>query len=537
MQQQQFALVNANILTMDDEGRVADSIGIQGDRIVAVGDMASVLDSLGPDASIFDLGGATVLPGFIDVHTHVELITMSRHFWRDVRALDRAQILALIRSQCATTKPGTWLVLQGTFSQDLPSRDELDHVAPDHPVAIRWTLHKSVLNSAALEASGISEDTVAPVGVRLQKNPDGTLNGVIEEGWDLVAAPAPGTDALTDAMEETLRTLFMRNGVTTVHEIAASNNGISALRTLASKGSIPRMGLLLTAGPGHQPLASVSDAAFRGLGSGFGNDSIWLQGLKIFMDGGRDGAYRSDLVGKDAEKWGLLTRLYPTLVQELVEATRHGVQVCTHAIGDLAQEIAVSAVERVHELYPDLDHRLRIEHFFNESFGTAQLKRLVTAGGIAVPNPGFVLAEPDEPKQRLPAGASKYAIKTLRSIQGILPGNSDTAGAQPFTTNPWVTMKCMLELRNKNGVPVNDAERVDVQAALRAYTSDAAYATRQETEKGSLEVGKLGDLIVVGSDPHLTDLADFDRIDTKVSIIGGREVFGQLADITVEAAV
>jgi predicted amidohydrolase YtcJ len=194
-------------------------------------------------------------------------------------------------------------------------------------------------------------------------------------------------------------------------------------------------------------------------------------------------------------------------------------------------------VERVHELYPDLDHRLRIEHFFNESFGTAQLKRLVAAGGIAVPNPGFVVAEPDEPERRQPEGAAKYAIKTLRSIQGILPGNSDTAGAQPFTTNPWFTMKCMLELRNKNGVPVNDAECVDVQTALRAFTSDAAYATRQETEKGSLEVGKLGDLIVISSDPHQTDLADFDRIDTKVSIIGGREVFGQLADITVKAAL
>ncbi|MET4620956.1 putative amidohydrolase YtcJ [Arthrobacter sp. 2762] len=537
MHQHQFALVNANILTMDNESRVADSIGIQGDRIIAVGDKASVLDSLSPDAPIFDLGGATVLPGFIDVHTHVELITMSRHFWQDIRALDRPQILDEIRSRCSTTKPGTWLVFQGTFSQDLPSRDELDRVAPDHPVAIRWTLHKFVLNAAALEASCISEDTVAPIGVRLQKNPDGTLNGVIEEGWDLVAAPVPEADALTEALEETLRSLFMRNGVTTVHEIAASTKGISALRTLAARGSIPRMGLLLTAGPGHQPLASASDAAFRGLGSGFGNDDIWLQGLKIFMDGGRDGAFRSDLVGKDAEKWGLLTRLYPTLVQELVEATSHGVQVCTHAIGDLAQEIAVSAVERVHDLYPELDHRLRIEHFFNESFGTAQLKRLVAAGGIAVPNPGFVYAEPDEPERRQPQGASKYALKTLRSIQGILPGNSDTAGAQPFTTNPWFTMRCMLELRNKNGVSVNDAERVDVHAALRAFTTDAAYATRQETQKGSLEVGKLADVIVIGSDPHQTDLAEFDKIDTKVSIIGGREVFGQLTDITVKAAL
>lgn len=528
MRTQQFALVNANILTMDAHESVVSALAVDGERIIARGDRDEVMMALPAGAPAYDMGGRTVLPGFIDVHTHVEFIALSRHFWHDVRGLSREAILHQIQSKCEQAEPGQWLVFQGTFGQDLPSLEELDSVAPANPVAVRWTMHKFVLNSSALSASAITSQTVAPVGVRLQKDNSGRLNGVIEEGWDLVAAPDPAPGEFAEAVEETLRSLFLNNGVTTVHEIGRSTAGIRALRKLSSQGTIPRIGLLLTAAPGHQPLASATDVAFHGLGPGFGDDRLWLQGIKIFMDGGRDGAYRSDLVEQEAEQWGLLTRLYPTLVEELVRASQAGIQVCTHAIGDLAQEIAVSAIERVHEIHPDLDHRMRIEHFFNESTDTAQLERLVNAGGIAVPNPGFVFAEPDDPDRRQPPGANKYALKTLRAVQGIVPGNSDTAGAQPFTTNPWFTMKCMLELKNRNGIPINEAERLDVMGALRGFTTDAAFATRQEHDKGSLEVGKLADIIIIDEDPFTVPAEAFDTILTRVTMIGGQPVNGTM---------
>ncbi|TJY66174.1 amidohydrolase [Arthrobacter sp. CAU 1506] len=528
MKEKQLALVNATILTMDEEASVVEAIAIDGDRIIARGNRDDVMSALATDALVYDLGGRTVLPGLIDVHTHVEFIALSRHFWHDVRGLDRSAILAEVRSRCEQLEKGQWLVFQGTFGQDLPSKDELDEAAPHNPVAVRWTMHKFVLNTAALTASGITVRTVPPVGVRIQKDETGRLNGVVEEGWDLVVAPEPEPGEFAEALEESLRSLFLSNGVTTVHEIGRSTAGIGALRSLAAQGCIPRIGLLLTAAPGHQPLISSSDFAFHGLGPGFGDDRMWLQGIKIFMDGGRDGAYRSGVVDQNAEQWGLLTRLYPTLVGELVRASEAGIQVCTHAIGDLAQEIAVSAVERVHEMHPQLEHRLRIEHFFNESRDTSRLERLVRAGGIAVPNPGFVFAEPDDPERRQPPGANKYALKTLRDIQGIVPGNSDTAGAQPFTTNPWFTMKCMLELKNKNGVPINDAERLDVTSALRGFTTDAAFATRQESDKGSLEIGKLADLIVIDKNPFDVSPEAFDTITTLATIIGGQFVYGSL---------
>jgi predicted amidohydrolase YtcJ len=524
----EYALVNARVLTMDPASRVAEAVAVRDGRLVAVGDEASTLAAIDPSAPRHDLGGATVLPGFIDVHTHVEFITLSRHFWLDVRGVARDEVIERMQRRAALLPAGGWVVAQGTFGQDLPTKAELDAALPDRPAVARWTMHKFVVNEAALRVSGITASTPAPAGARIQLGDDGRPNGILEEAWDLLAIDGPTADELEPAMEETLGTLFTANGVTTVHEIACTRPGLRALRALASSGRAPRLGVLLTAGPGHQPLVSLSEDGVRALGPDLGDDRYWFQGIKIFMDGGRDGAFRSQQIDLPADRWGLLTRLYPTLVAELTNAVEAGLQVCTHAIGDLAQEIAVAAVERVHALHPDLDHRLRIEHFFNESFGTERLERLIAAGGIAVPNPGFVIAEPDDPARRQPEGATKYALRTLHALQGIVPGNSDTAGAQPFTTNPWFTMRCMLELRNRNGVPINDAERLDVDQALRSFTTDAAYATRQEAVKGSIEPGKLADLAIVDADPYAIPASEFDAVRTVATIRDGRVVHGAL---------
>jgi predicted amidohydrolase YtcJ len=509
-------------------GRVVEAMLVRGDRVVALGCNEEVRALAGADAHTVDLGGRTLLPGFVDAHTHVELTAMSRHVWTDVRSESRDTILERIGRHAKESAPGTWAVYQSTFGADLPTKEQLDATAPHHPVAVRWSMHKFVVNQAALNTSGVDEDTVAPPGVRIQRNPDGTLNGVIEEGWDLIAAPVPDSETLEPALRETLSSLFLSHGVTTVHEIVASHAGANALVRIAEDQG-PRIGLSYTVAPGHQALVSrVQDASLLGIPLPSPGAKAWAQGLKIFMDGGRDGAFRSISMSEPADRWGLLTRLYPTLVDELATAARLGIRVMTHAIGDLSQEIAVAAVEQVRARYPDVDLRMRIEHFFNESHDTARLARLVAAGGLAVPNPGFVYAEPDDPARWLPEGATKYALATLRRVQGRIPGNSDTAGAQPFTTNPWYTMQCMVLLENKNGVVITPGEQVDVATALRAFTVDAAYATFQEQDKGSLEPGKLADFSVIDRDPFEISARELASIGTAATVIGGEVVFGAL---------
>lgn len=537
-----FGIVGARILTMAGDGTpapgdpdgigVAEALAVRDGRIAAVGSAAEIRREVG-DGPVIDARGRTILPGFIDVHTHVEMTALSRHVWTDVRGRSREEILQTVTREAAARPAGEWIIAQGTFGQDLPSKRELDESAPEHCVAVRWSMHKFVLNSAALSAAGLDPATVAPPGVRFQKDADGALNGVIEEGWDLLPVPDPDPPTLSEALRETLAGYFLANGVTTVHEIGYTRAGIQALRRLAEDGQAPRLGVSLTVPPGHQPLVRIEDGAIPPFGPRLGSSRFWYHGFKIFMDGGRDGAFRSNGLGETADRWGLLTRLYPTLTEELRRAAEAGIQVFVHAIGDLSQEIAVSAVERVHEAFPELDHRIRVEHFFNESTGTELLERLVAAGGLAVPNPGFVFAEPDDPALRLPPGASKYALRTLLQVQGRIPGNSDTAGAQPFTTNPWFTMMCMLRLRNKNDVPVNEPERIGLAQALRAFTVDAAYATFAEGERGSLEPGKLADLAVIDQDPFEVPAEELDSVRTLATVIGGNIAHGSWEDVGV----
>jgi predicted amidohydrolase YtcJ len=513
---------------MDESRRTTTGLAVKDGRLLAVGSDDEVRASAHDGTRVVDLAGRTVVPGFVDAHTHVELTTYSRHFWTDVRGLGPTDILARVTELAAGRPAGEWVVLQGTFGQALPNRRQLDAAAPHHPVAVRWSMHKFQLNSVALQISGITRRTVAPPGIRIHRESSGEPSGLIEEGWDLLEWSPPLQAALRPALQETLTELFLRNGVTSVHEVVASAAGMRAYQELAATATIPRMGLALTARPGHQALVDVADFSRLGFQTGFGNARCYLQAVKIFLDGGRDGAFRSNGITAPARDWGLLTRTPQALAQELVAAADAGVQVWTHAIGDLAQECAVSAIEQVAAAHPDLEHRMRVEHFANEMYDTTRLRRLIAAGGIAVPNPGFVFAEPDDPASRLPPGAIKYGVRTLREIAGLVPGNSDTAGAQPFTCNPWFVMKCMTLQTNRNGVVVSPEETTSIEDALASFTRDAAVATFSEHDKGTLEPGKLADFAIVDSDPLSIDLEKLDSIRTEATVIGGEVVFGSL---------
>lgn len=527
-------LLGGRIITMDPALPDASAVAVRGDRIVAVGSDADILAMCAEGTSRVDLRGRTVIPGLIDSHTHLELTAYSRHHWTDVRNQSVPEILQRVKD-LTTTPPGGWIVLQGTFGQILPDRDALDEVAPDHPVAVRWSMHKFQLNSAALDVAGIDHRTIAPPGARVHFDPDGRPTGLVEEGWDLLGWTPPAVDPLRESISETARTLFLRHGITTINEIAASRSGIAAYQQLATgQRVLPRIGLALTAAPGHQPLIETNSFTAMGLPVGFGGPKLRLAAVKIFVDGGRDGALRSTLMDEPAGRWGLLSRTPQRLAQEVTAVVGSGAQVWVHAIGDLAQEATVTAIEQAVRAHPGIEHRTRIEHFGNELYSPERMHRLIAAGGIPAPNPSFVFAEPDDPARRLPPGATKYGLRTLRSAGARPPGNSDTAGAQPFACNPWFTMQCMVQRANRNGLIIDPEESISLREALAAFTVDAARATFQEDVAGSLAVGKYADLAVLNTDPFA--LAD-DRIATVTSelvMVGGAVVTAGEIDATAK---
>jgi len=522
-------LRGGHLITMDPARPRAAAIGIRGDRIDSIGSDEAVLATADRDTEIIDLADATVVPGLIDSHTHLELTSYSRHFWHDVRGLTPVQVVEEIDRMTRSLPPGEWIILQGTFGQVLPDKAALDDVAPEHPVAVRWSMHKFQLNSCALALSAIDRRTVAPPGARIHFDADGGPSGLIEEGWDLLRWEPPLLAPLAAAITETARSLFLCHGITTLHEIAASPTGMAAYVRLAEGQAtgdtpvIPRIGLALTVAPGHQPLArTVSQVTGTGLRSGFGGPYLRLAAMKVFVDGGRDGALRSKGINADGREWGLLTRTPQHLANEVSEAVSNGVQMWIHAIGDLAQEATVTAIEQASRAHPGADHRTRIEHFGNELYDGARLERLLLAGGIPAPNPSFVFAEPDEPERRLPPDVVKYGMRTLLDAGARPPGNSDTAGAQPFACNPWFTMHCMVNRLNRNDLAIDPGEAITVEEALRSFTVDAAAGCFLTAERGSLETGKLADLAVLNKDPLSIPATELATVTATRTLVGGR---------------
>jgi predicted amidohydrolase YtcJ len=524
------ALVGGRVHTLDDAGTVAEGIAIDRGRIVSVGSSSQVRHLLPHGARTIELDGRTVLPGMIDAHSHVELSTLAEGFWIDVRACPPEEALERMSRAVRGAAAGEWVIGQGTFGQRLPSRSELDRIAPDNPVLIRQSMHLLVANSPALALAGIHRSSAAPFDARVLRDERGEPNGLVREGFDLFPYPRPDADRLAEALAEVTRTLFVERGVTTIYELPASPQGMHAWQRLHRERRLPcRLTLNPILAPGHQPIVRSLDAFLElGLGTGFGNSWLKLGALKIFVDGGdlESGLYRREL-GGSPRGWGIANFHFAELVGILARCRTAGVQVWMHAIGDAAQEMALAAVEEVNLLLPGGDHRTRIEHIGNHVFDMGVLDRMKRGGVIPVPNAVFIFQEEDTLERSSPPHARFYPLRTMIDHGLLTPGNSDCAGTQPFAANPWFGIHSMLARTTRGGKVLQPEERVDVRTAIETYTRHAAFAGFEESSRGSLEAGKLGDLAVYPADPFEVGVDDLLQIAPDLVLVGGRVVFSR----------
>lgn len=529
-----LVLQDGNILTMNAGGDAVASVAIQGKRIAAVGSKDEIAPLITSRTEVVGLGGRTAVPGFIDAHTHVELGTYAKRFWLDVRGLARGEIVKEVERKAKRLPPGAWIVAQGTFAQDLPSREELDRAAPAHPVVIRWSMHKLVTNSQGLAASGIGREIPDPPGSRIGRTEAGEPTGIIEEGFDLLAIPRAGYRDLKEALRQELFDTFLAQGITSVYELPISVNAIHAYQELLNEGRLPvRVALWYTLPPGHQPLTTIDEIEHMGLLTGFGNDWLNIGGVKIFVDGDDRAAFFSQWLSRPPTEWGLLTRTYQELTNLLARAFRAKLQPWIHAIGDAAQEMAIEALAQVSRMYPQRsDHRARIEHVGNEWADLDQLARLRAVGAIPVPTAAFMYGAADDLDAQLGSEGRAFIYRTLIDAGFQPPGNSDTAGTQPFAVNPFFGIYCMVARKNRNGVQICPREAISAQEALRVYTAFSAHSGFHERTRGSIEVGKLADLVVLSANPLQVAPDDLRSIQAEMTILNGkvayrRELAGQ----------
>lgn len=406
-------VVNARVLTMDAATPTADAFAISGARISAVGNSAALLAGRTRDTEIVDLRGQTVVPGFVDAHSHFGPLTLAPH---EIDLTEPAvpnlpTLQQRIAAAARATPPGTWIRAFGYNEQTLaerrhPTRWELDEAAPDHPVClVHISYHRAVANSRALELAAIRKDPPpVPGGVihcRHDGEPDGLLteaatNPVIQSAMDAVMDRDEGE--LFDLVEANARRRLAA-GVTAVQDAWVSPAFLRLFRRAAEAGRLP---IYFTPLRGHA----------QGL---FGSPAPWLEpgaietdlpprlrrgGIKLFASDVWEGIHYydqeelNDLVGR---------------------ASRRGLTVAMHVSSDRGNALAINAVEHARRAAPNADGRLRLEHFF---WGTAaDIDRLAAAGAGVVTQPVALYERGDFASVRTsdPSRAIRFPIGQLRA--------------------------------------------------------------------------------------------------------------------------
>lgn len=501
--QADLVLLNGNIHTMDAARPHASAVAIARNRVLAVGDETEMRALLRPGGEAIDLGGHTVVPGFVDAHLHFASYGLGLKRI-DVGVTSLTEALSRVAAAAEITPPGRWLRGQG-WDQSLweggafPARWDLDRIAPEHPVLLRHKSgHAAWVNSRAMQLAGITVGTPDPAGGAIDHDSaTGEPSGILKEAAiELVSEllPEPSLDEVTKAIEAATARAH-EVGLVGVHTMEGSL-AFQGFQKLRAAGKL-RLRVLM-----QIPEDNLDAAVQIGLRSGFGDPWLRVGGLKVFSDGalGSHTASMLEPFCDASEDYGIAAVASEQLRQVVSRASRAGMAVFVHAIGDRANREVLDAIEssRAAGEGPQLRHR--IEHV--QLLHPDDLPRLARLRVIASMQPihatqDMVLAD----RCWGTRCATAYAWRSLLDTGAVLAFGSDAPVEDPEVLKG---IHAAVTRRRPDGSPDPEGwypeQRLDVEEAVRAYTAGAAFAGGEEAIKGTLSPGKLADLVVLSHD-------------------------------------
>ncbi len=524
MQTADWILWNARIYTQDPEQPIAGAIAIIGERIGAVGHAGDMRPWQGPRTRTLDLGGATVLPGLVDAHLHLEGYAR-RRMGVDVDTPTLEEALERVARRAAYTPPGTWIIGRGWLQERwgrFPSADDLDPVAPAHPVAL-WARsgHALWVNREAMRQAGITSETPDPPGGRIARDPRGEPIGLFfERAMDLIvrAIPEPSTEELAEALYEALHELAAL-GLTAVHNFDGPR-AFAALQVLRERGDLPLRVVQ------HLPLTMLDHALALGLRTGFGDDWLRIGAVKIFADGalGPRTAWMLAPYEGEPENLGMAFTPPEAMREAARRATAAGLWLAIHAIGDRANREALDLYAELRELearlgIPPEARRHRIEHA--QLVHPDDIPRFGRLGVVASMQP--IHAVSDRPMAERYWGkrcATAYAWRSLKERGASLAFGSDAPVEPP---NPFWGLHAAVV---RDGWHPEHA--LSLAEALEAYTVGPAWAAGLERWQGRLRPGMWADLIVLPEDPFRIPAEGLRELTVLGTMVGGRWVYQRL---------
>ncbi len=525
---------HAHIITMDSAKPSAEAMAIRDGRILGVGSDGELTGCASTRTRVLDLGGKTVLPGLIDVHTHAmewaEGILRKQLDLTYPKVHSVADVVALVRERAATAAAGQWITGAGWDDAKFPehryvTRADLDSVSPHNPAYLDHVSgHLAAVNSAALALAGITRNTPDPPGGVIERDARGEPTGIVKDtAIHLVVKFLPPDPPDIDTLAARLISeRASAAGLTTIHDIYISAAEMRGYQDADARGWLkirvqmsPRIG-------------SIEDAemlAQMGVHTGFGDNHLKFGAAKMFADGGmgaRTIAIYPPPVAGEPGNFGLLRWKPEDMQKAHLIAAGAGWQLETHAIGDRAIDEVLDSYAATIKKLKLSDPRFRIVH---AGISTPAIQKRMKELHIVVDgNPPFVYW--------IGSWFEKYGPERVRwsypAKSYIENGIVEAAGSDvPVTPiSPWWGI-CSAVMRKDllTGKILAPEERLSAAEALRLYTLNGAYAGFEEKEKGSLESGKLADFIVVDRDVLTVPAGQLKDVQVLKTYVGGQLIY------------
>jgi predicted amidohydrolase YtcJ len=536
-----LVLLNARVRTLaggDPAGQTAEAIAVKQGRILAVGDTASIRRLAGPGTKQHDLGGLVVLPGFYDSHNHIRTTGLNFAALDLSGTKSLAELLAGVEARAAASPAGEWIVASSRWHESqlaenrFPTRTELDRAAPSHPVWIPRGGHNRVVNSAAFSRAGITRDTPNPAGGTYVRDPaTGELTGHVigAAAFARIARllPTPTKAQEAAALRAAVKA-YHAAGITSVIDPGLRPDELAAFQPLWADGELTvRVNAMLRVfpGTGKAELDRALDAVRQlGFTTGFGDQWLRLGGIKFTADGGVETSYLREPFAHadDPSSPRGKPHASPENMQAVcLLAAQLGWQMGVHCVGDAGIDQVLDAYAGVHATVPLPGRRWTLIHMMLARPRHFELAKTM----------GLVITAQQPLMYALAAGFVKYwgagRAADCEPLKAYLDSGLPVGGGSDSPVTPyepllglWSSATRETQLAGVQGpqwaIPMADA--------VRWYTRGSAYAAFEEDLKGTLEVGKLADLIALSVDPLTASPAEVRDAKVLLTMVGGRLV-------------
>jgi predicted amidohydrolase YtcJ len=533
-------LVHGKIWTENPTQPEAEAVAITGNRIIAVGDSATILKLSGPNTKVVELHERRVVPGFNDSHVHFYmggdgLTSVQLHEASSTEEF-RKTIASFARSQ----PQGEW-ILSGNWDHErwsparLPTHDLIDDVTRNNPVFVnRSDGHMCLANALAMKLARVDKNTPDVPGGVIVRDADGNPTGIFKDaakGLIERALPKPSMDHILSAVRAAQK-YATENGVTSVQDMGVfTSQGVeTTVDVIRAYQILEKQNDLQVRVSTHIPLPDWKLLALVGIRADFGNEKVQVGALKSFADGslGSTTAWFFEPYTDAPGTQGIPSQelLHPEeMYDEMRGADKAGLQIAVHAIGDRANRTILDMFERLEKENGPSDRRLRIEHA--QHLSVADIPRFASLKVIASVQPYHAIDDGRWADKRIGSERVKttYAFRSLLDAGAILAFGSDwfVAPMIPLQGIYAAATRRTLDGKHPDGwVP---QQKISVTEAVHAYTVGSAYASLEEGIKGSLEPGKLADLVVLSTDILHIDPVEIQNAKVDMTIFDGKVVF------------